>query len=62
MWDVSAGLSSPPRLLQVLKGHTGYVSSMALSPDCLTLYSAGVSSGEGGGPGGGLVWEGGTGA
>ena len=55
MWDVSAGLSALPRLLQVLKGHTGYVSSMVLSPDCLTLYSAGVSSGEGGGPRGGLV-------
>ena len=43
VWDTSAGASVPPVPLQVLSGHTGYVSALSLSPDGMTLYSAGVS-------------------
>ncbi len=50
MWDTSSGTSSPPVQLQVLTGHTGYVSALCLSPDGATLYSAGVGGGKGGAP------------
>ncbi|GAX77576.1 hypothetical protein CEUSTIGMA_g5020.t1 [Chlamydomonas eustigma] len=43
VWDSSAGVSTPLVPLQILTGHTGYVSALCLSPDNTVLFSSGMN-------------------
>ncbi|KAG1675665.1 hypothetical protein FOA52_002374 [Chlamydomonas sp. UWO 241] len=44
VWDISGGLDCPPTLLQTIEAaHTAYVSSLQLSADGRTLFSAGMT-------------------